>query len=108
MEISNKKKWFHYTAAFFAGMFLANAIPHLVNGISGDPFPSPFADPPGKGLSAPWVNVLWSFFNIMVGYFLFQYAKIKNKDKLSLFIFIVGALVISIMLSIVFLDKVKL
>ncbi|ASV29964.1 hypothetical protein [Maribacter cobaltidurans] len=108
MEISNNKKWYHYVAAFFAGMFLANAIPHLINGISGDPFPTPFADPPGKGLSAPWVNVLWSFFNIIVGYFLFQYAKITIKNKLSLIIFIIGALVISIVLSIVFLDKVKL
>ena len=39
-------KWYHYVTAFFAGMFLANAVPHFVNGVSGNPFPSPFADPP--------------------------------------------------------------
>ena len=35
-------KWYHYLAAFFAGFFLANAVPHFVHGVSGDPFPSPF------------------------------------------------------------------
>jgi hypothetical protein len=47
-------------ASFFAGMFLANAIPHFVNGVSGDRFPTPFANPPGKGLSSPTVNVAWA------------------------------------------------
>ncbi len=108
MENVQKVKWYHYLAAFFAGMFLANAIPHLVNGISGDPFPTPFADPPGKGLSAPWVNVLWAFINILIGYFLFRHGKISGNNKISLLIFFLGALVISVMLSIAFLDKVKL
>ena len=40
-------KWYHYVANFFAGMTLANVVPHYVNGISGNPFPSPFGDPPG-------------------------------------------------------------
>lgn len=43
-------KWYNYLAAFFAGLFLANTIPHFVNGISGRPFPTPFADPPAQGL----------------------------------------------------------
>jgi hypothetical protein len=34
----------------------------------GEPFQSPFAKPPGQGLSSPTVNVLWGFFNIVVGY----------------------------------------
>ncbi|HMM12621.1 MAG TPA: hypothetical protein PKE03_11055 [Bacteroidales bacterium] len=108
MEKTLKAKWFHYLAAFFAGMFLANAIPHLVNGISGDPFPTPFADPPGKGLSPPWINVLWAFFNLLAGYLLFGYGKISKNNKISLLLFFLGALVISVMLSTVFIDKVKL
>ncbi len=40
--------WYSYVGCFFAGMFLANAVPHFVHGISGDPFPTPFAKPPGK------------------------------------------------------------
>ncbi len=63
-------RWYHYLAYFFGGAFLANAIPHFVNGISGSPFQSPFASPPGQGLSTATVNVLWGFFNLVVGYML--------------------------------------
>ena len=42
--------------------------PHLVNGISGLPFQSPFASPPGQGLSSSTVNVLWGTFNLVVAY----------------------------------------
>ena len=51
-------------AWFFAGGFLANTIPHLVNGVSGNRFPTPFAKPPGRGLSSPLVNVVWAFGNL--------------------------------------------
>ena len=63
-------RWYHYIAFFFAGAFLANAIPHFVNGISGSAFQSPFASPPGQGLSSSTVNVLWGFCNLVVGYVL--------------------------------------
>jgi hypothetical protein len=36
----------------------------------GRSFQSPFAKPPGEGLSSSTVNVLWGFFNLVVGYFL--------------------------------------
>ena len=63
-------RWYHYVAYFFGGAFLANAVPHFVSGISGHPFQSPFASPPGQGLSPAMVNVLWGFFNLAVGYVL--------------------------------------
>ena len=63
-------RWYHYIAWFFGGAFLANTIPHLVNGISGSPFQSPFASPPGEGLSSSMVNVLWGMFNLAVAYVL--------------------------------------
>ena len=63
-------RWNHYVAYFFGGAFLANAVPHFVSGISGRPFQSPFASPPGEGLSSSTVNVLWGFFNLAVGYVL--------------------------------------
>ncbi|MGA3035596.1 MAG: hypothetical protein ABSD70_20110, partial [Terracidiphilus sp.] len=50
--------------------FLANTVPHLVNGVSGRAFQSPFAKPPGQGLSSSTVNVLWGFFNLIVAYVL--------------------------------------
>jgi hypothetical protein len=62
--------WYHYAAYFFGGGFLANAIPHLGNGVSGHPFQSPFASPPGQGLSSSTVNVAWGLFNLVVGYVL--------------------------------------
>ena len=62
--------WLPLLSYFFGGVFLANAIPHVVSGMMGRPFKSPFAKPPGQGLSSSTVNVLWGFFNIVVGYVL--------------------------------------
>ena len=62
--------WYHYVSYFFGGAFLANALPHIGNGISGNAFQSPFAKPPGQGLSSSTVNVLWGFFNLAVAYVL--------------------------------------
>jgi hypothetical protein len=61
-------EWAHAASYFFAGAFLTNAIPHLVSGLTGRPFQTPFAKPPGKGLSSATVNVLWGFFNLAIGY----------------------------------------
>ena len=63
-------RWYHDVAYFFGGAFLANAIPHLVSGILGSPFQSPFATPPGQGLSSSTVNVFWGMFNLVVAYIL--------------------------------------
>ena len=62
--------WLRLVSYFFGGVFAANAMPHFVSGISGRPFQSPFAKPPGKGLSSSTVNVLWGFFNAVIGYLL--------------------------------------
>ena len=62
--------WHDYLAYFFGGAFLTNAIPHWVAGLMGEPFQSPFADPPGKGLSSSTVNVCWAIFNLALAYLL--------------------------------------
>lgn len=62
--------WLDYVSWFFGGMFLANAVPHFVVGVVGRSFQSPFAKPPGEGLSSSTVNVLWGFLNLVVGYIL--------------------------------------
>jgi hypothetical protein len=62
--------WLHLVSYFFGGAVLANAVPHLVSGVTGRAFQSPFANPPGQGLSSSTVNVLWGFFNLVVGYLL--------------------------------------
>jgi deazaflavin-dependent oxidoreductase (nitroreductase family) len=46
---------------------LVNAVPHGVSGVQGRPFPSPFGDPPGVGMSSPRVNVGWSAANAIAG-----------------------------------------
>jgi hypothetical protein len=60
--------WLHDIAYVFGGAFLSNAVPHFVSGTMGRPLQTPFAKPPGQGLSSSTVNVLWGGFNILVAY----------------------------------------
>jgi hypothetical protein len=60
--------WYIYLAQFVSGLLLANGVPHFVQGISGNRFPSPFASPPGVGESSPVVNVLWGFGTRAMGF----------------------------------------
>jgi hypothetical protein len=62
--------WLHDLSYLFGGAFLANAVPHFVSGMMGRPFQSPFAKPPGKGLSSSTVNVVWGFANLVIAYLL--------------------------------------
>ncbi|HEY1601000.1 MAG TPA: hypothetical protein VGG64_15460 [Pirellulales bacterium] len=63
-------RWYHDVSYFFGGAFLVNAIPHFVSGLMGHPFQSPFASPPGEGLSPAWVNVSWGAANLVFAYLL--------------------------------------
>lgn len=62
--------WSIYLAHFFGAVFFANALAHLVAGVSGQPFPTPFASPPFRGLSSPTVNVFWALVNVALAYVL--------------------------------------
>ena len=62
--------WLWLVSYFFAGAFAANAIPHVVSGVMGRAFQTPFAKPRGKGLSSSTINVVWGFFNLVVAYLL--------------------------------------
>lgn len=100
-------KWYHFLACFFAGMFLANMVPHFVHGVSSLSFPSPFSHPPGKGLSSPTVNVLWGLANLVVGYLLFRAGKVATGKWANLAVFFIGILVMSVMLSMAFVGVGK-
>jgi hypothetical protein len=92
--------WLWLVSYFFAAVFAANAIPHFVAGTMGRPFQSPFAKPPGQGLSSATVNVLWGFFNAVVGYLLL--ARVGSFDPRAtshILAFGLGALLISISLA---------
>jgi hypothetical protein len=97
--------WYHYVGCFFAGTFLANAVPHFVYGVCGDRFPTPFSKPPGKGLSSPTVNVVWALFNLVVGYILLRVGRFWIGGDAALVVFFLGVAAISIMLSVNFAQK---
>jgi hypothetical protein len=52
---------------FLGGVFLANGVPHFVQGICGNRFQTPFASPPGVGESSAVVNVVWGWVNLLIG-----------------------------------------
>lgn len=88
--------WLDEIAYFGGGAVLTNAIPHLVRGLTGQSFQSPFASPPGAGLSSATVNVLWAFANLSVAYLLLCRVgsfSIRSVDVLAL---AAGALVIAL------------
>jgi hypothetical protein len=62
--------WPFLLSYFFAGVFLMNAVPHVVSGVMGQRFQSPFAKPPGEGHSSSTVNFVWGFINLVIGYVL--------------------------------------
>ncbi|MDP4208545.1 MAG: hypothetical protein Q8928_07000 [Bacteroidota bacterium] len=87
--------WYHFVAGFFAGMFLSNFIPHYIKGVTGESFPTPFANPPGKGLSSPMTNAIWALANLVVGFLLFKFGKVSLSNELSLIPFFIGFVVIT-------------
>ena len=93
-------RWYHYVSYFWGGAFLANAVPHFVSGITGHPFQSPFAHPPGEGLSSATVNVLWGSFNLAIAYLLL--VRVGNFDlrkTLPVLVAVLGALAMALMLA---------
>ena len=90
-------KWIDLVAYFFGGAFLANAIPHLVSGVMGRGFQSPFAKPRGEGLSSSTVNVLWGFANLIVAYLLIcRVGDFNLRHSLDALSFGVGILLLSL------------
>jgi hypothetical protein len=89
--------WPALVSYFFGGAFAANAIPHFVAGTMGRPFQTPFAKPHGEGLSSSTVNVVWGFFNAMVGYLLVVHVGAFDARTTSHIVALgLGALLISI------------
>jgi hypothetical protein len=89
--------WLWLVSYFFGGAFAVNAIPHFVAGTMGRPFQSPFAKPPGKGLSSSTVNVVWGFFNAVLGYLLLvRVGAFDLRATSHMLAFGAGALLISI------------
>lgn len=93
-------RWFHDVAYVFGGLFLANFIPHFVAGISGSPMQSPFASPPGIGLSSSPVNVAWGLTNLFIAYLLLvRVGQFELRRWRHLTAFVVGFSTMSLFLS---------
>jgi hypothetical protein len=91
-----------------AGAVAANAIPHLVKGITGEPHMTPFAR-----RSSPAVNVVWAFVNVFLALLLLQLASRRTIFALPaageltgprLFAFLAGALVTALALAMFWKD----
>ena len=92
--------WPDLVSYFFGGAFLANAIPHIVSGLRGEPFQTPFAKPRGEGLSTSTVNVLWGFVNLVVGYLLVcRVGEFGLKETTDVAALGLGALLMSVFLA---------
>lgn len=89
--------WLSLLSYFLGAALLANAIPHIVSGMMGRPFQSPFAKPPGEGLSSSTVNALWGFLNVAVGYALVcRVGDFNLKDTADVAAFGAGAFLIAL------------
>lgn len=65
------------------GTLLVNALPHGMKGVTGQRFPTPFANPPGVGLSSPLANVAWSTMNLAAGTLLLRGRVTTTRDRLT-------------------------
>ena len=100
-------EWYQYLAAFFAGTFISNFVPHYVHGVSGNKFPSPFTQPMGKALSSAPVNMLWALANLVIAYLLFIASNASRANTASLLVIFAGFSIMSIRASIGFQKKHK-
>lgn len=83
-----------YIAIFFAGALLCNSLPHLARGLSGAPFPTPFAKPHGVGNSPPLVNFLWGAANFFVGLYLLQRHPVSVGPGVDFLVLLAGVLAV--------------
>lgn len=88
--------------AICIGFLVTNSLPHLIPGVHGKRFHSPFASPPVKGKSSAVVNVLWGVFNLALAYALFVWADVNLRNYVEGAGFLLGVLITGLVLAIVF------
>lgn len=67
-----------YLTLFLAGALLCNALPHLMSGLRGETFFTPWAKPRGIGRSSAVENVLWGSANLLVAVYLLTHRLGEN------------------------------
>ena len=98
-------QWYHFLFCFFGGAFIANFFPHFVRGITGTQFPTPFAKPPGRGMSPAPINVLWALANLTIGFFLLRAGNFSLENQPALITAFLGFAGMSLMMSRVFSER---
>ena len=91
--------WLAYLGCFVGGAFVANGVPHFVQGMCGNKFQSPFASPPGIGETSALVNVIWGWFNFLVGGVLLYFSSPLVGTEGMAIVAMLGALVSALWLS---------
>ena len=77
-------------------------IPHLVSGMTGTDFPSPFGDPPGVGLFSPTQNVIWALINLIIGYLLYRVGKVSSKNPITILLLFIGLAICAFICAAIF------
>lgn len=91
-----------YLMSFFGGAFLCNCLPHLVAGLQGVSFPTPFAKPRGVGNSSPFMNFVWGALNLAIGLALVTSSPVELGLNPKFAALTVGALALGTYLSLHF------
>lgn len=94
--------WYFYLLEFLGGALLANSVPHFVQGVSGNPFPTPFSNPPGRGDSSPLVNTVWGFGNFVAGAILLYFFWPRGAAVAGWFAIALGVLALAVQSSLHF------
>lgn len=90
-----------YLLMLLAGALLCNALPHLISGLRGERFFTPWARPIGVGRSSALENFLWGAGNLLVAVFLITRTATQNVPH-GLVATAIGFVLTGIALSIVF------
>ncbi len=92
----------NFVANFFAGAFMFNAVPHLVAGLQGASFQTPFANPRGIGESSALVNIIWGTANLILALILEEIFPLVIGFNAGFVAAVAGALSIGVYLALHF------
>lgn len=87
-----------YFLTLIVGALFCNAVPHLVSGLRGERFFTPWAKPRGVGKSSALENFLWGAANLVAGLVILTHTaqNLPYRPELIALGFLVGGIGLSI------------